>query len=147
MGEHTGCGRTADGAIQCWGWDTWGLEYVQLHDVVDVAMGDHTICTVHETGMAGCVGVCGHVACNFPDATYVQAEGGQAHTCALTDDGSVICVGCEPQGDNFGQCIPPAGSFTYVAAGAHHSCGLRPDGSLVCWGRNDEGQAAPPLHR
>ena len=77
-----------------------------------------------------------------PDDVVVQVAGGQYHTIALLEDGTVVCWG---RGD-FGQCRVPVGigtssnPATQVAAGRSHSMALLENGSLICWGENIDGQ-------
>eukprot|EP00747_Dinoflagellata_sp_TGD_P217710 gnl/TRDRNA2_/TRDRNA2_90075_c1_seq2.p1 gnl/TRDRNA2_/TRDRNA2_90075_c1~~gnl/TRDRNA2_/TRDRNA2_90075_c1_seq2.p1 ORF type:complete len:212 (+),score=9.82 gnl/TRDRNA2_/TRDRNA2_90075_c1_seq2:41-637(+) len=54
------------------------------------------------------------------------------HTCALQNDGQLICFGA----GNAGQCKVPNGfgPFTAIAAGTVHTCALSADGRLVCFG-------------
>jgi len=67
---------------------------------------------------------------------------GYAHTCAVDDEGHVICWGCQNHAEyDEGQCTPPEGQFTQVAAGALLSCALAVDGSVACWGKMDSGTA------
>ena len=64
------------------------------------------------------------------------------HTCALKDNGSLICFGR----DVCGQCTAPPdlGPVTAVAAALDHTCALRADGQLVCFGDNRFGQCEVP---
>jgi alpha-tubulin suppressor-like RCC1 family protein len=86
----------------------------------------------------------------------VQISSGQAHTCILTNNGSVMCWGKNTDGrlgyantntigDNehpFTAGFINTGSmpFTQLAAGNYHTCALTINGSVMCWGRNDNGQ-------
>ena len=67
------------------------------------------------------------------------------HSCALRDDGSAACWGCN--GYDYGQCAPQNVDLNYLDAGAVHTCGVNPDGTLECWGcgESDMGQCAPPV--
>ena len=48
------------------------------------------------------------------------------------------------QNYNYGQSIPPTGSFTQVNAGSSHTCGIRTNGATACWGWNQFGQTTVP---
>lgn len=66
-----------------------------------------------------------------------QVAAGGYHTVGLKDDGTVVAVG--DNGD--GQCN--VGDWTdiiQVAAGAEHTVGLKDDGTAVAGGNNDYGQ-------
>jgi alpha-tubulin suppressor-like RCC1 family protein len=82
---------------------------------------------------------------------------GAAHTCALLDNGSVVCWGYNgsgllgvgdtaTRGDNPGELPAPAvplgagRTATAITAGQYHTCALLDDGSVVCWGYNQYGQ-------
>lgn len=71
---------------------------------------------------------------------FKQVSSGYGHTCALKEEGSIVCWG----NNESGQAIPPAGTFTQVSSGYDHTCALKIDGSLACWGNNYYGQAVPP---
>ncbi|MBF0359995.1 MAG: hypothetical protein HQK49_03250 [Oligoflexia bacterium] len=68
---------------------------------------------------------------------------GYKHSCAIKEDGSVICWGDSANGrattpNNLGKVksIALGGSWS-------HSCAIKDDDSVVCWGRNDYNQATP----
>src|SRR5439155_2594432 len=56
------------------------------------------------------------------------------HTCALKNDGLVVCWG----DNDYGQSTVPAGlnGVIHVAGGEFHSCALKSDGTVACWGSN-----------
>ncbi len=75
-----------------------------------------------------------------PGVRPTTLSAGGLHTCGLKSDGTVACWG----NNDYGQAIPPAGTFTQVSAGSDQTCGLKSDGTVACWGYNVFGQATPP---
>ena len=81
---------------------------------------------------------------------------GDAHTCALDDDGAVWCWGRGDEGqlgdgagtEHASPTAVPLGNGDATAdaitAGAAHTCALA-GGRVLCWGRNAEGQLGAPL--
>jgi hypothetical protein len=62
---------------------------------------------------------------------------GDAHSCAIRGDLSLVCWGDDSKGQLDGI---PTGEFHAVSAGGAHSCAIRIDGSLACWGDDSKGQ-------
>lgn len=74
-------------------------------------------------------------------ATYTQLSAGADHTCALKNDGSIVCWGR----NDFGQATAPAGTnFVEVSAGDYHTCARMIGGTLACWGYNEFDQSSAP---
>jgi alpha-tubulin suppressor-like RCC1 family protein/serine/threonine protein kinase len=82
------------------------------------------------------------------DASALVAAGGR-HSCAVSDDGIVICWGANEAGQlgdgtlaSHALPIPVNASFraTLVTNGTEHSCALSASGEAYCWGANDRGQ-------
>ncbi|OQW91259.1 MAG: hypothetical protein BWK78_05130 [Thiotrichaceae bacterium IS1] len=67
---------------------------------------------------------------------FKQVTVGYEHSCALKNDGSVVCWGH----NNYGQALPPPGTFTQLSSGNNFTCGVQMDGGIACWGDI----AAPP---
>jgi len=84
---------------------------------------------------------------------------GDAHTCALLDDGRVKCWGANGSGQlglgdsnargdgpgEMGDALPFVNLGTgrtavAIAAGGSHTCALLDDGQVKCWGANSSGQ-------
>lgn len=146
-----------------------------------IAMGEDHSCLVDDGGRARCwgrngagqLGVapetttlpgCGEPASSTP-VEVVGVEGarqvgvGAAHSCAVLEDGAVLCWG----GAGFGQLgigavtpgndgeatadptvvtLPPADQ---LALGELHSCALTRDGDVYCWGYDGAGQIGTGL--
>lgn len=92
----------------------------------------------------------------IPGLTNVRSvEAGDAHTCALTTPGAILCWGANPGGQVGVGTIPPAPEDRYVpsprptditagatliALGGYHSCAILNGGRTQCWGTNGNGQ-------
>ncbi|EDM81103.1 regulator of chromosome condensation, RCC1 [Plesiocystis pacifica SIR-1] len=100
---------------------------------------------------------------NTPDAvgtvdvggTPVEVDCGNAHSCALLDDGTLRCWGWGARGQlgygnatNVGDNESPAsagavdigGVATDVFVDGNHTCAVRADGRVLCWGDGGEGR-------
>ena len=83
---------------------------------------------------AGDFGQCAVPPAASSGVTAIAA--GNAHSLALTKDGSVIAWGCGGITD-VGPCAVPAeasSGMTAISAGANHSLALKQDGSVLAWG-------------
>ena len=72
----------------------------------------------------------------------VANAGGDYHSVALRDDGTLVAWGF----DDEGQIDVPTNSlpFVSVVAGAEHNLAIAEDGSVAAWGKNDSGQTDVP---
>ena len=86
-------------------------------------------------GLVTAVPVLADVSPGWTD--IVQIAAGYSHTVGVKDNGTVVAVGWNDEG----QC--DVGGWTGInqtAAGLHHTVGLKSDGTVVAVGLNDEGQ-------
>ncbi len=159
------CGLKSSGNIVCWGSDGfYRVTGVPKGIFTQVSAGTGHVCALKDNGNIVCWGYNDHGELDSPSGSFTQITSGGSHSCALKNDKSVVCwgagkttrgnlAGSNDGYDEYGQSIPPMGSFTQLAAGALHTCGIKDnDGSIVCWGagktntgKNFEfGQSIPP---
>jgi alpha-tubulin suppressor-like RCC1 family protein len=134
---HT-CAILATGAVRCWGENDDG----ELGALPEQAIiGD----TINETpnALPGNQVTFGTLPSGRARRA-VQVSAGDAHTCALLNDGNVRCWGASA--DN--QLVParPDGDIDLpspavaIDAGGVHTCALLASGEATCWGNNTLGQ-------
>jgi alpha-tubulin suppressor-like RCC1 family protein len=137
-----------DGSIKCWGWNysDWscggqlGLGDTQNRGDGPNEMGDNLPAINLGTGK-----------------TAAAIAAGVYHNCALLEDGSVKCWGCNHRGQlglghtqdrgdgpgEMGDNLPAidlgAGKTVTAISAAQHTCALLNDDSLKCWGYNAGG--------
>jgi alpha-tubulin suppressor-like RCC1 family protein len=168
-GFHT-CVLLEGGGLECWGQNLdgqLGLADPERRGDDPGEMGD-ALPLVELTGDAGptCSPTLpdptGNVSCpeaSGEDCAVTMIAAGDAHSCALRDDGTVKCWGAGSQGQlGLGDAYPrgeepgemggelpevaigAGGDTVSVAARGNHTCALAKSGSLRCWGENAEGQ-------
>ena len=133
-GERFTCALLGNGAISCWGHDSSN----QLGDSLDTTADQNTPQSYVSLPS-------GRIA--------VDVDAGPHHTCAVLDNGSIVCWGYNNYGmlgfasgssvtDSLPQYVNTTQnqSFTQVSAGHDHTCALLENGTGMCWGRNTHGQ-------
>ena len=139
-GYQHACALLSDGTIRCWGLGTAGrLGYGNQNSI-----GDN-----ESPASAGPVDLgAGHRA--------VAISAGWYHTCAIRDDGQLLCWGygaysqlgypnTESVGDNetpgaVGPVDLGGHTVRAVSAGDSHTCAILDDGSVRCWGLGTYGR-------
>jgi len=80
---------------------------------------------------------------------YVSVDATDRDTCAVRDDGAMVCFGTNDAGQlgDLGDTspfephvMPVVGGWRAVAIGTLHVCGLREGDEAWCWGRNEAGE-------
>lgn len=135
------CGRTAAGAVTCWGDDAAGLvsSAPATEGHLQVAAGRYQACALEGDGQASCWG---DVAADPPRTQFAALTTGARHACGLTDGGIVECWGDNSEGQLTQRGCPDEVAFTAVSAGDYHTCGLCEGGGVVCWGLDAHGQVS-----
>jgi len=139
-GAHT-CAILDTGRVLCWGYDGQGqLGYGNTSNVGDK----------QTPGSVGPVDL-------GPGRTAKAISAGAAFTCAILDNGSVLCWGFGGFGqlgygnrDNVGDSqapgsvgpldLGPGRTAMAISAGGVHTCAVLDDGSVRCWGYGGLGQ-------
>ena len=175
VGWAHSCALTTDREMVCWGHDGNYDELLtyphSAYRALDVALS--TTCGITTAGEAVCWGYNGEGQADAPDGRYigdagiasdealsaVDIAGTHSSSCALIDDGSVVCWGAYEQAeDGVGsprpkhsgrpwEAKPDDRRFTSISTGWSHSCGLTSEGVVHCWGFNDYGQLDVPAGR
>jgi alpha-tubulin suppressor-like RCC1 family protein len=139
-GGEFSCAIDPAGQVRCWGWNGEGeLGYP----------GVSSVGATDTPASAGPVDIgAGHTAAAISSGDY--------HTCALRDDGSVVCWGYGSEGrlgygntSNVGDSGTPASAGAVdlggqkavaITAGGAHTCAILAGGQVTCWGFGYDGQ-------
>lgn len=174
---HT-CAVRSGGVLACWGSNqanqlgvpsgttsssTTPITVPGLTGVIGVAAGGTHTCALLATGRVTCFGddaagqlgdgTAGGARANAVEVPglsgVVQVAAGEATTCALRDDGVVLCWGR----NTFGQTglplsasqptpmpVPTVSGAVEISMKHSHACAKQGDGVIRCWGTNTHGQ-------
>jgi alpha-tubulin suppressor-like RCC1 family protein len=129
-GDHT-CAILDNGSVMCWGYGASG-------QLGNGGTGDFATPTLTSSLGVG--------------RTAVAISSGQAHTCAILDNGNVSCWG-EGVGGQLGNggtldkttptltsSLGPGRTAVEISSGGYHTCAILDNGEVSCWGWNDYGQ-------
>jgi alpha-tubulin suppressor-like RCC1 family protein len=130
--QFTTCGLTrSDGELQCFGTNNGGT--LALNDLsMRVEAAPRPALTAER---------------------FVEIAAGDAHFCAINQDGALFCWGLGSSGQTGLGSTNPVGLPMQVMAGSRfgrvsalnlHTCAIREDGALFCFGSNEHGQIAQP---
>jgi alpha-tubulin suppressor-like RCC1 family protein len=124
--SHT-CALDSGGGVLCWGFN--------LNGQLGTGATGSSSAAVGVSGLASGV-----------DAI----DAGGVHSCAVTEDGGVVCWGSNARGqlgigtashlDAPVEVEALAGDVAALGAGESHTCALTPGGGVECWGENTSGQ-------
>ena len=120
VGNRNGCGiRKSDQSIVC-----WGSNALICSDAMQLDIG----------------------LTKPPSGSFVEIASADTNSCAIRSDGTLACWGAGSPGNNdpsvlcgkarlnYGQSMPPSGTFKKLSLSPHHACAIRTDGTLACWG-------------
>lgn len=121
---HT-CGIRRDQSLWCWG----GNDFGQL-------------------GQGAAAGAAASPLRVEPASRWQVVAAGDAHTCAITDQGELYCWGSNERGQlGIDAAVAPSPvrvgerrDYRALALGSEHSCAVTAVGSVWCWGNNQHGQ-------
>jgi VCBS repeat-containing protein len=139
-GTHT-CAPLNDGTVRCWG------------NAVNGQLGYGNTENIGDNETPGSVGT---VDLGL-GRTSAALAGGEGHTCALLNDGTIRCWGANNSGQlGYGNTtyigdneLPGSAgpvdlglrdTAVAVTVGNVHTCALQTDGAVRCWGLNSNGQ-------
>ena len=147
-GSHT-CAVLDNGSAKCWGANGWG----QLGTGTSGPTASPAFVDINPSAAS---------SGSHSGRTAVAVSAGGAHSCALLNDGGVMCWGMESGSGKGGSGSTSwttpyqvltgynsTGGYWYqpaiaVSAGGVHSCVILNDGSVTCWGLGTSGQLGLP---
>ena len=142
LGGNHACAIDEDGTLACWGRNDDGQ--------LGVSTTDNDVCPVNNTNY-DCIRAPVEVDLGTGRSAKMVSLGHVNHTCAILDNGSLLCWGSTALGKlgigttNLSD-VRPTGvnlggrSATGVSLGESHTCALLDDKSVKCWGSNGYGQ-------
>ena len=140
-GEAYSCALLDNGTIRCWGFGTYGeLGYGNKNDIGD----DESPGSVGPVDLGA-------------GRTAVTLSSGGGDTCAILDNGRMLCWGYGPSGglgygstEHIGDNETPGSVGTLelgagrtalaVSTAGNHTCVILDTGAVKCWGKGTEGQ-------
>ncbi len=141
-GDNHSCAILDDGTVRCWGYGYSG----QLGYGRQANVGDAPVSSVVSAGPVN-LGA---------GARAVAISAGASHTCAILDDGGVVCWGYGADGrlgygstENLGDRaapglarvdLGPGRTAIAISAGGRHTCARLDGGGVRCWGYGGNGR-------
>lgn len=124
-GTRHACAIDGDMQPWCWGWNSVGQ--------VGLGVSEKIVALPEPVAVEG---------------RFIDVAAGSGHSCALRNDGVVICWGAGVLGQLGAGSLPSVAvtevaasvTFQVIVAGHAHTCALDTDGSAWCWGWNASGQ-------
>lgn len=176
-GYNFNCMVLVDNTIRCWGMNDGSelgdgtgnssaipVVVKNINNAVSVSAGGNHACAVLSDKTIKCwgnnysgQGGIGTLYNTIPNpsqtsgiTTAVAVSAGRFHTCAVLENGNVLCWGDNTFGQigvgsssiNFStpQLVTLPSKTVALAAGNYHTCALMDTGSIQCWGYNYTGQ-------
>jgi alpha-tubulin suppressor-like RCC1 family protein len=131
-GEGTTCATINDGTVKCWGWGGEGN------------LGDGQTSAHHSTVPTTVMS-----AANQNLTGVIALASGNAHMCAVVQDGTVWCWGRNTDGElgngtttdsGYASQVPGLSGIVTLASGEFHTCAVDSSGIVSCWGLNQSAQ-------
>jgi len=141
-GGYHSCAIRGDGALACWGDNSFGQSSPPAGSFTQVSAGYLHNCALRSDRSVACWGFNDAGQTSSPAGAFTQVSAGSwHHSCGVAADGSLRCWGDNSKG----QSSPPPGIYSQVSAGDYFSCAIRKsDSALVCWGDNAYDQTSAP---
>jgi alpha-tubulin suppressor-like RCC1 family protein len=108
-----------------------------------------------ESSSESCTLLCSEGTWVAASCDIIAVDAGVYHTCALRQDGHVLCWGAGTSGElgdgNVSSSPTPVevanlDDAVAISAGLYHTCAIRGTGDAVCWGFGDFGQLGDGGH-
>lgn len=143
MADHVTCAVRSDNTLWCWGAQT---------DSRPLSGGNGRLTLAPERIPVVPTGSLCTTQPGAAEFSVVEVGMGDAHTCVITTDGSIICNGDQDR-SGAKRLIPcpgwnlidtskisPAPRFKSLSVGSKHSCAVTTEDVAYCWGQNHRGQ-------